>query len=120
MPVRLSEQEPRQVAVDRSNERDARRDETLRLAQRPQARDESFETEVRRVRDVRGPVSGALVVPVVRVPRREVDLRIAIGRSWKPVELIIRWARAKSAEDHRRRCRTAPRFAAAVVLGELA
>src|SRR5207245_11493361 len=50
MPVRLSEQEAWQIAVDRCDERDARGDETPCRAKRTQPTDDSFDARPRAIR----------------------------------------------------------------------
>src|SRR5206468_9134110 len=87
MPVRLSEEESRQLPVDRRNERDAGCQKQLRLAERAKTRDEPFESEARRVGHVRRPASGAFVVPVVRLARRVIDVRVVVVRPREFLEL---------------------------------
>src|SRR5205823_5142383 len=98
MAVGLAEEEPRQLAVDRRDEWNARAQKTLRLVQRAQPRDEAVETEAARVRDVRGPVPSALVIPVVRVACREVHLRIVVPLAREGLQLIR--ARPGTMEGH--------------------
>src|SRR3954463_3839624 len=80
MSVRLSEEEAREPSVDRGDERNACVDESLRLRERAETRDEGIQSARARVGRVEGPVARALVVPVVDATRREVDLRVGVWR----------------------------------------